>query len=63
MSIGKNNLDNNLNSDKVPHLIAASVVDMTINMKSTSQNVSVSNIIMCNDKFNVLFILALLSVS
>ena len=43
---------NDLNSDKPSNLIAKSIVDLAITLKNSSQNVSVSNIIVRNDKFN-----------
>ena len=43
---------NDLNSDRPSHLIAKSIVDLDITLKSNSQNVSISNIIMRNDSFN-----------
>ena len=43
---------NNLNSDRPSNLIAKSIVHLAITLKSNSQNVSISNIIMRNDSFN-----------
>ena len=44
---------NNLNSDKASNLIAISIIDLAITIKSNYQNVSISNIIMRNnDKLN-----------
>ena len=41
-----------LNSDRAPNLIAKSIIDLAITMKSNSQNVIISNIIISYDKFN-----------
>ena len=43
---------NDLNSDRTLDPIAKSIIDITLTMKSNSQNVSISNIIMCNDNLN-----------
>ena len=43
---------NDLSSDRPPDLIAKSIVDLAITLKSNSQNASVSNIIMRYDNFN-----------
>ena len=43
---------NDLNGDRPSDLIAKSIVDLAITLKSNSQNVSISNIIMRNDSFN-----------
>ena len=43
---------NDLNSDRPSDLIAKFIIDMAIILKKNSQNVSVSNVIMRNDKFN-----------
>ena len=43
---------NDLNSDRPSDLIAKFIIDMAITLKKNSQNVSVSNVIMRNDKFN-----------
>ena len=43
---------NDLNSDRPSDLVAKSIVDLDITLKSNSQNVSISNIIMRNDSFN-----------
>ena len=43
---------NDLNSDGPTDLIAKSIADLAITLKSNSQNVSVSNIITRNDSFN-----------
>ena len=43
---------NDLNSDRPSNLEAKSIVDLAIILKSNSQNVSISNIIMRNEHFN-----------
>ena len=43
---------NDLNSDRPSDLIAKSIVGLAIILKSNSQNVSISNIIMRNDSFH-----------
>ena len=43
---------NDLTSDGPSNLIAKSIVDLAITLKRNSQNVSISNIIMHNDRFN-----------
>ena len=43
---------NDLNIDRAPDLIAKSIIGLAISMKSNSQNVSISNIIMRNDNLN-----------
>ena len=43
---------NDLNSNRPSDLIAKSIVDLAVTLKSSSQNVSISNIIMRNDSFN-----------
>ena len=43
---------NDLNSDSPSDLIAKSIVDLALNVKSNSQNVSISIIIVRNDNFN-----------
>ena len=43
---------NDLNGDRPSDLIAKSIVDLAITLKSNSQNVSVSNTITRNDSFN-----------
>ena len=43
---------NDLNRDRPVDLIAKSIIDLAITLKSNSQNVSISNIIMRNDSFN-----------
>ena len=43
---------NDLNSDRVPDLIVKSIFDLAIAIKNNSQNVSISNIIMRNDKLS-----------
>ena len=42
-----------LNSDRQPDLIVKSIVDLAITLKSNSQNLSVSNIIMRNDSLMI----------
>ena len=39
-------------NDRPSDLIAKSIVDLAITLKTISQNISVSNMIMCNDNFN-----------
>ena len=39
-------------NDRPSDLIAKSIVDLVITLKTNSQNISVSNIVMCNDNFN-----------
>ena len=43
---------NDLNSDSPSDLIAKSIVDLALNVKNNSQNVSISIIIVRNDNFN-----------
>ena len=43
---------NDLNSDSPSDLIAKSIVDLALNLKNNSQNVSISIIIVRNDNFN-----------
>ena len=43
---------NDLNSVREPDLIAKSIIDLAVTMKSIFQNVSISNIIMRDGKFN-----------
>ena len=43
---------NDLNNDRAPDLIAKSIFHLTITMKYNCQNVSISNIVMRNDKLN-----------
>ena len=47
LHVGKNDLNSNRPSD----IIAKSIIDLTITLKSNSQNVNVSNITMRNDNF------------
>ena len=39
-------------NDRPSDLIAKSIADLAITLKTISQNISVSNMIMCNDNFN-----------
>ena len=48
LHVGKNDL----NSNRPSNIIAKSIIDLTITLKSNSQNVNVSNITMRNDNFN-----------
>ena len=43
---------NDLNSNSPSDLIAKSIVDLALNLKNNSQNVSISIIIVRNDNFN-----------
>ena len=43
---------NNLNSNRAPDLTAKSFIDLTVTMKSNSQNLRISNIIICNENLN-----------
>ena len=43
---------NDLNSDGPSNLISKSIVDLAITLRNNLQNVSISNMRMCNDSFN-----------
>ena len=43
---------NDLNSNRAPHLTAKSITELTVTMKRNSQNLRISNIIICNENLH-----------
>ena len=48
LHVGKNNL----NSEKEQKIISKSIVDLVCTLESNSVDVSISNIIVCNEEYN-----------